>query len=335
MRAVALVVTALLLAMCAVGILCAADERPAERVSPPPSCNPNAVIWRTPQPPANPQKGDIWINPRDDMDMVYIPAGEFIMGSSTAELDAWLQTHPQDQYDWFAHEQPQCRLNLRSYWISRTEVTNAQYLRFVTASARAQPEHWRGGIIPQGIEGFPATFVEWEDARAYCKWAGGRLPSEPEWERAARGGDARVFPWGNQWDRNRCRNFEAIIGRRPLSPYQNMLRFGEWEGGHDEIREGPVAVGSYPAGASPFGCLDLAGNVWEWCAEWYNDQAYQRYSTGDLRPPALSPQGKRVLRGGAFNQGHPRSLRCAWRFFFDPTAGDVSIGFRVARDAGK
>jgi formylglycine-generating enzyme required for sulfatase activity len=335
MRAASSLLIGWLLTLGAGIVFAAADERPAERVSPPPPCNPNAVIWRTPEPPADPQKGDVWVNPKDGMGMVYVPAGEFVMGSSTRELNAWLQAHPEDQYSWFAHEQPQCRVKLGSYWIGRTEVTNAQYLRFVEAADYAKPEHWHGGIIPEGLENFPVSFVEWEDARAYCKWAGGRLPSEPEWERAARGGDGRIFPWGNRWEGSRCRSLESIVGHTPPTPFQNLAWFHMWIGAHDEVREGPVAAGSYVAGASPFGCLDLAGNVWEWCADWYDEQAYQRYSTGDLTPPASSPQGKRVLRGGAFSEGHPRSFRCAWRFSFEPTAREVFVGFRVARDAAK
>jgi formylglycine-generating enzyme required for sulfatase activity len=308
-----------------------AQARPLERVAPAPSCNPNAVIWRTPEPPLHPQKGDLWVNPKDGMELIYLPAGEFTMGSSTAELQAWLEAHTGDEDSWFAEERPQCRIKLKAYWIGRTEVTNAQYRRFVEATGRDAPEHWRGGKIPTGLENFPVVMVEWDDAQAYCAWAGGRLPSEPEWERAARGGAARIFPWGNQWDRNRCRNLEALTGVRASSPEANAAQFDQWRAQHNVYRDGPAAAGSYPTGASPFGCADAAGNVWEWCADWYDGQAYERYAAGDVTPPAASATQSHLARGGSFADGHPRYFRCAWRAAYGPATREAFIGFRCAR----
>jgi len=306
------------------------EARPSERVTPAPLCNPNAVTWRTPDPPAEARKGDIWINPKDGIEMVFIPAGEFTLGSSTPELQAWLEAHTEDEASWFAEERPQCRLKLKAYWIGRTEVTNAQYLRFVEVTGHDTPEHWRGGKIPDGLNDFPVVMVDWDDAQAYCAWAGGRLPSEPEWERAARGGDARIFPWGNQWDRGRCRNLEALTGARTPSPEINAAQLEQWRAQHNAYRDGPAAVGSYPSGASPFGCLDAAGNVWEWCADWYDGLAYERYAAGDLTP-ASSPTQSHVARGGSFADGHPRYFRCAWRAGYGPATREAFVGFRGAR----
>jgi len=310
-----------------------AEDRPSERVSPPPQCNPDAVVWRTPEPPADPRKGDIWVNPLDGMEMVYVAAGEFVMGTSADEIRAWLMKHTMDEYAWFAPEAPRHRVHLDGYWIGRTEVTNAQYLRFVRATGHPAPEHWWRGRIPAALEDFPVVFLDWEGAQAYCEWTGGRLPTEPEWEKAARGGDGRMFPWAGQWDKRRCRNFELIGGRMYSSRRRNETAFMEWTGAHDELREGATLVGSYAAGASPYGCLDMAGNVWEWCADWYHARAYERHAQGQLTPPRAGPSGTRVIRGGGFTEAHPRTFRCAYRDHREPWSRELALGFRCARAA--
>jgi len=309
------------------------EQRPAELVKPAPQANPKAVVWRTPTPPTHPEAGDVWVNPKDDMEMVYVAPGEFRLGTSDAQIDAWVKEHPEREGKprLFADEQPQCRVNLPGYWIGRTEVTNAQYLRFVLATSHRAPEHLKDGQIPSGLENFPVVFVDWEDARAYCEWAGGRLPSELEWEKAARGGDGRAFPWGNEWDAKRCRNFELLVGRR-CGTDEWYLAGAAWLSSHDPVREeGPAAVGSYPAGVSPYGCLDMAGNVWEWCADRYDKNAYQRYAKGDLTPPKSGDY--KMLRGGSwsFFDNPPTYFRCAFRFSSRPDVRYDYIGFRCAR----
>ncbi len=313
----------------------AAEERPAERVSPPPEINSNAAVWRTPEPPKEAQAGDVWVNPKDGMEMVYIPPGEFILGTSDEEIDAWLKEHPADKRELFEDEQPQCRVKLPGYWIGRVEVTNAQYRRFVQDTGHRAPRHWKDGQVPSGLESFPVMYVSWDDARAYCEWAGDRLPSELEWEKAAQGTDGRVFPWGNQWDRKRCRNLQLITGETDEDPSHLASAFAEWERSHDPVREGPVAVGFYPAGASPYGCVDMAGNVWEWCEDWQDAGAYKRYAKGDLKPPASGTY--RVLRGGCWFDGLPTVFRCANRDLRHPDPRNYFLffgyGFRCARDA--
>jgi sulfatase modifying factor 1 len=330
-----LIVIFLIVGAAAMVVGVAAEDRPTERVTPAPLGNPNAVIWRTPEPPSDPQKCDVWINPKDNMPMVYIAPGESAIGSSNSEIEKWLEKHPEDQYDWFAQEQPQCKVTLKGYWIGRFEVTNAQYLRFVQATDHDVPDHWHGRNIPNGLEDFPVVFVTWDDAAAYCAWAGGRLPTELEWEKAARGSDKRTFPWGFEWDWSRCRNMAALIGRITLTPEENAQAIRVWTGKYDEVRQGPVAVGTYKQGASPYGCYEMAGNVWEWCADCFNGNAYQRFAKGDLRTPDTSQTGTRVLRGGAYTEGHPRAFRCAYRYSAAPDRMEAFIGFRCARNAGK
>jgi len=312
---------------------CGAAERPAERVSPAPEVNANAVIWRTPEPPAEAQAGDVWVNPKDGMEMVYVAAGEFVLGTSDAQIDVDLKaSHPGDNREEFKDEQPQCRVNLPGYWIGRTEVTNAQYLRFVHATGHKNPKHWKSKEVPSGLESFPVVSVTWADAAAYCEWAGGRLPSEPEWEKAARGADGRVFPWGDQWDDKRCHNFELVTRRKYMNVGEWVSTLRGWNGAHDPVREGPAAVGSCEAGASPYGCLDMAGNVWEWCADWYDDKAYQRYAKGDLRPPGSGIH--RVVRGGSWPYVPPTYFRCANRSDDAPDTCDYTRGFRCVRGLG-
>ncbi len=244
-------------------------------------------------------------------------------------MGAWLREHPNDTREVLADERPQCRVRLGGYWIGRTTVTNVQYRRFVQLTGHPAPDYWRGGQVPAGIGNFPVVNVTWTDAVAYCKWAGGRLPTELEWEKAARGTDGRAFPWGDQWDRRRCRNFEAVTGKTySLAQYQS-ISVSEWARSHDAFREGPVAVGSYPAGASPYGCLDMAGNVEQWCGDWYEKGAYRRYARGDLKSPMSGTD--RAARGGSWRDFYPGSMRCALRFYLRPDRRLKTFGFRYVR----
>jgi formylglycine-generating enzyme required for sulfatase activity len=167
-------------------------------------------------------------------EMILIPAGEFLMGSDpSVDKDAWYS------------EQPQHTLYLPDYYLAETPVTNAQYAAFVQATDHTPPEHWVGGEPPEGKKDHPVVNVSWHDAMAYCRWLAGVtgkpycLPSEAQWEKGARGSDGRIYPWGNQWDAERCNS---------------------WEGG----KRDSTSVWAYPQGASPYGLLDMAGNVFEW-----------------------------------------------------------------------
>jgi formylglycine-generating enzyme required for sulfatase activity len=327
MRTVRHLAIPLSLALCLIVVgLGTAQPRPAEAVAPAPELNPKAVVWRTPDPPANPEIGDIWVNPKDGMELVFVAPGEFVMGTSDAQVDVWVAQHPTDGPGLFANEQPQFRSWLAGYWIGRTEVTNAQYLRFVEATGHRAPEYWEAGQIPAGLADFPVTMVSWDDAAAYCAWAGGSLPTERQWEKAARGMDARVFPWGNQWDPQRCRDFQVVSGEQP--PFQRAAVLA-WLLTHNPVFEGPAKVGSYPSGASPYGCLDMSGNVDEWCLDFYDRKAYEGYQKGRLAPPATGDY--RILRGGSWYSITARAYRCAYRTARRPAREFAFTGFRCAR----
>ena len=225
---------------------------------------------------------------KDGKTMVLVPAGEFLMGSTDADTDA------------DSDEKPQHKVYLDAFYIDQTEVTNAEYKRFVDATGHRAPDHWTNGQIPAGLENHPVVYVSWEDANAYAQWAGKRLPTEAEWEKAARGTDGRIYPWGNTWDSAKCNSGDGGPGKT-------------------------TPVGSYPAGASPYGALDLAGNVWEWCADWYGEGYYQTSPANNPRGPDSGSY--RVLRGGSWiiNRG---DIRAADRLRFDPGLRDYNLGFR-------
>jgi formylglycine-generating enzyme required for sulfatase activity len=232
-------------------------------------------------------------------ELVFIPAGEFLMGSD-----------PIKDKDATDGEQPQHRLYLPDYAIAKTPVTNAQYLAFMRATNHDAPEHWEGRKPPVGEEDHPVVNVSWHSAMAYCSWLSEvtgkpyRLPSEAEWEKGARGTDGRIYPWGNAWDTGRCNSSEGGKGRT-------------------------TPVGSYPQGASPYGLLDMAGNVWEWCHSLYGPYPY---NAEDGREDAQAG-GARVLRGGAFLDD-AGNMRCAAHLRSYPVYGVNLVGFRIVLAPG-
>jgi|GEM_PF-2306617 len=210
--------------------------------------------------------------------MIYIPAGSFLMGNNGSEPYS------------LSRELPQHSVYLSGYWIGKYEVTRGEYRAFMNATGRAAPAYWAAvqdwgtGSFTQ-TDNHPVVGVTWYDAAAYCAWAGGRLPTEAEWEKAARwtGSYPNVYPWGNSWDQERCNNW---YDSNPAG------------GGYQKRQTAPV--GSYPSGGSPYGLQDMAGNVWEWCQDWYKSY-----------PGSTSPfdytNSYRVLRGGSWVR--PRQLR--------------------------
>ena len=227
---------------------------------------------------------------------VSVPAGEFLMGSTDADGMA------------NADEKPQHKVYLEAFQIDRTEVTNAMYAKCAQAGKCQAPSSSRSNTRDSyygnpKFDNYPVTNVSWTDAQAYCAWADARLPTEAEWEKAARGADGRIYPWGNDpADAQRC-NFNSNV--KDATP-----------------------VGAYPAGASPYGALDMAGNVWEWVADWYQE-AY--YASSPARNPAGPSSGDtRVLRGGSWDNGGG-GVRAAYRFGVNPDFGLGSSGFRCAR----
>jgi formylglycine-generating enzyme required for sulfatase activity len=250
-------------------------------------------------------------------ELILIPAGEFLMGSDPEEVDRLLAQNPDAKREWFEGEQPQHTVYLPDYYIAKTPVTNAQYLDFVQATLYKQPGHWPKILEPPpGKENHPVVEFTWHDAIAYCDWlakATGkpyRLPSEAEWEKAARGTDGRIYPWGDEPpDETRC-NFNENV-------------------------KDTTSVGQYsPQGDSPYGCMDMAGNVWEWTRSlWGTD-----WEKPDFKYPYDPEDGRevleagddilRVLRGGAF-RGIERGVRCAFRDWDVPFGRDWYGGFRV------
>jgi eukaryotic-like serine/threonine-protein kinase len=219
-------------------------------------------------------------------EMAYVPGGEFLMGNDHGD----------------SYEQPAHRVVVRPFYIDIHEVTCAEYAVFVNRTGHKTPESWGTTICPKGSEQWPVTGVDWFDASAYASWKGGRLPTEEEWEFAARGTDGRRFPWGNEWRPNAANAGESSTGSL-------------------------IAVGSYPEGKSPFGLMDMAGNAWEWTSS--NLQAYPE---GKLPE---EPEGqRRVIRGGSWVKDSSPEWTTTYRGFAAPAAGNdyTKIGFRCVRD---
>lgn len=238
-----------------------------------------------------------------DSNMVHVPVGQFAMGSDQGDVD----------------ERPQRVVYLDGFEIDKCEVTNVQYSRFLEAVGREGPRRWPGRYVhlsfhhppdwlgsryPPGEAMYPATGVRWEEAAQYCAWVGERLPTEAEWEKAARGTDGRSYPWGALWDPSRANSVDQ--GLRYTRP-----------------------VGSYTSGASPYGALDMAGNVWEWVWDLY-DRRYYGYAPDRNPMGPASGTGERILRGGAWDSS-PDQARTSYRnatHFFGP---NFRVGFRCAR----
>lgn len=275
-----------------------ASATPTATTTPSPTADPRI-------PPANPPAGAVWIRPQDNMALVYVPSGRISQGSTEAEIDAALAMCATARgigscnRAQFATEGPPQTVNLDPFWLDQTEVNNSQYAQCVSTGSCRLPED--GGVASNlndpAYASYPVTYVTWSDARDYCAWVSGELPTTAQWEYAARGSERRIFPWGNMFV-TRNANF-----------CDTNCQYGWRETGYDDGYALLAPVASYPAGASWVGALDLAGNVWEWTAV------------------ADNSDSTALLRGGSWSANHWLLRTTAQDTVPRSTAND-NIGFR-------
>jgi len=245
--------------------------------------------------------------------MVLIPAGEFWMGRVHMwlidELEMYLRLRMDDQ--------PAHIVNLDNYYIDKYEVTNADYARHAEAVKARKPFHWMAGKVPAGQEDYPVYNVSWDEAAAYCASAGKRLPTEAEWEKAARGGrEKTLYPWGDELV---PRPAGAGGGRGGGGAAAKLAQYGG--------ASGPTKVGSYPPNG--FGLFDMVGNVNEWVADFYKRTYYSVTREANPRGPESGPY--RVIRGASWSETDERILAVHYRNYTDPGHRSNVIGFRCAR----
>ncbi|HSH02486.1 MAG TPA: formylglycine-generating enzyme family protein, partial [Anaerolineae bacterium] len=292
------------------------------KTSPPPTRTPSTHT-STPLPDISTTRTSPLPNSSITYDQVLIPATTFMMGSNDGQSD----------------EKPIHEVRLDAFWLDKTEVTNEMFATFVNATnykttAEEKGEsyvyngsfwdsvsgaYWQAPTGPSsninGLANHPVIHVSWHDAHAYCQWAGGRLPTEAEWELAARGPNVLTYPWGNTFD------------GQNLNYCDNQCEFDHKDNDFNDGYQQTAPVGSYPTGTSPYGALDMTGNVWEWVADWYASDYY-------TNSPINNPQGptsgnERVLRGGSWYVTSDY-VRAAIRGRFIPVNGFILIGFRCA-----
>ncbi len=234
-------------------------------------------------------------------DMALIPAGEFIMGNngrSRAEGEGDLD------------ERPSRKVHLDAFYIDRYEVTNTGYKKFVDAAGHRMPVKWKDGTYPPDKGDHPVVYVSWTDAYSYCRWEGKRLPSEEEWEKAARGTDGRHFPWGTEFDPMKANTPQYWL---------NIRKAG-----------GTMPVGSFKEGRSPYGLHDMSGNVYEWTENWYKPYP------GNRSPNVHYGEKNKVMRGGSWydclSYGCGLSSPVYNRTRFTPEIRNNNTGFRCAKN---
>ncbi|THJ25587.1 MAG: formylglycine-generating enzyme family protein [Nitrospira sp. CG24E] len=230
------------------------------------------------------------LGPHQDQSMALVPAGEFTMGSSMGDPD----------------ELPVRKVYVDAFYMDKHQVSVGRYGTFLDATSHEAPAEW--DIMNKSMhQKRPVVNVDWADADAYCKWAGKRLPTEAEWEKAARGTDGRIYPWGNEL---------------PTDFHANMKK--EVWNNHVVL----TPVGMFEGGKSPYGVYDMAGNVWEWVNDWYGRDYYK---TGPLKNPTGPSKGDyKVIRGGSWGSS-PKDLRTTDREYRLPSFGGLGTGFRCAK----
>ncbi len=240
----------------------------------------------------------IIINTKDSSILIEIPAAEFEMGDGKNS------------------DCPQHTVYLDRYYIGVYTVTNRQYKQFVDETGHRPPDVadwgtpiWKGKSYPESYTDHPVVCVSWEDAATYCRWAGGTLPTEAQWEKAARGPKGFIYPWGNDWDQNLCRNDKNKGSQTTCTVYE------------------------YPKGASGYGCYNLSGNVWEWCLDWYDSDYYK--NSPSKNPTGPDKGSYRVFRGGGWRGVGAEYFRAASRGYGDPSDRRDRRGFRLLLAPGQ
>ena len=250
-----------------------------------------------------------YVDEKSGAEMIYIPAGSFLLGS---DLNVDYYASPEE-------ESPQLRVYLDGYWIGKTEVTNGQYLKCVEAGVCDQSTYM--SIYNRDLENNPLTYVTWDQAERFCSWIGGHLPTEYEWEKAARGTDGRIYPWGEEEP-----SLENDLANVPN--YVNEEGYG-----YDLF-----PVGSFPNGQSPYGLMDMAGNVWEWTSTWYSLNYYETLAaeeeiSGSVVKNPRGPENgsSQVIRGGSAAatevNNYPSYMRAANRSYLNMSSS-YYVGFR-------
>ncbi len=233
-----------------------------------------------------------------DYPLVYVPEGSFLMGTIPT---AFRKTD---------HEEPQREVTLDAFYIGKLPLTNAQYSQFLEFNGHHFPHFHDNPRF--NASNCPVVGISWYDALAFLmrldelSGKSCRLPTEAEWEKAARGTDGRIYPWGNEWDVSKG-NFGEMRLKRT------------------------TPVGSYPSGASPYGCLDMGGNVYEWCSDWFHPETY-KYAPAD-NPGGAADGRRKVIRGGSWVPRGEFAARCANRAAYEPTERVHNVGFRIVISA--
>jgi formylglycine-generating enzyme required for sulfatase activity len=256
--------------------------------------------------------GGTQTNPIDNAEVILIPEGEFTMGMIGSQIEYIISFCYDCKPENFSASMPAHQVYLDTYWIYKTEVTNGMYAKCVRAGVCGSPEKSRSETVSSyygnsSYADYPVIYVNWFAADTYCRWAGGRLPTEAEWEKAARGTDSRLFPWGND------------------PPSSQLANVGEYVG--DTTR-----VGSYPGGISPYGLLDMAGNVYEWVSDWFSTNYYADSPYRNPQGPSSSSgEPRRSVKGGNwFWQGGYASS--AYHDWWEPDQRSTDVGFRCVLD---